>query len=95
MLVVSGVAESMRTENAIVAGNLYGFSLFCQNEVLEEQLEQIESFMNAKGLDNIIINEQELIDDHHDIEHAVLLDAYQAATIEGMSGVINCTPLNG
>ncbi|MGJ8692760.1 MAG: hypothetical protein ACSHW0_09790 [Thalassotalea sp.] len=93
MLVVSGVAESMRTDNKIVKGQTYGFSLFCQNEILDEQLETIENYMIGKGLDNIVIKEQEFIDSENDLAHEVLVDAFQAAITEGISGVINKTPL--
>ena len=94
MLIVSGVAESMRTDHKIVKGQTYGFSLFCQNETLDEQLDSIEQYMVNKGLDNIVINEQEFIESEDVLSHEVLLDAYQAAKVEGISGVINKTPLD-
>lgn len=94
MLVVSGFAESMCDQsNDIVKGNKYEFNLFCQNENLDEQLNAIEKYMNNKGWDNIVINQQELIDDISDINHEVLLDAYQLAIDEGISGVVNKTAI--
>ena len=94
MLVLSGIAESMRDRNDnIVKGSTYEFNLFCQNESLDEQLNSIEEYMNKKGWDNIVINQQELINDISQINHEVLLDAYQVAEVEGISGVVNKTPI--
>lgn len=93
MLVLSGFAESMRDQNDIVKGNKYEFNLFCQNENLDEQLTSIEEYMNNKGWDNIVINQQELLEDVSGINHEVLLDAYQLAIAEGISGVVNKNPI--
>ena len=93
MLVLSGFAESMRDQNDIIKGNKYEFNLFCQNENLDEQLTSIEEYMNNKGWDNIVINQQELLEDVSDINHEVLLDAYQLAITEGISGVVNKNPI--
>lgn len=93
MLVLSGIAESTCSQSDILKGQTYSFNLFCQNEVLDEQLELIEGFMNKKGWDNIVINEQEFIDDKADISHEVLLNAFHLAEESGISGVFNKTPV--
>ena len=93
MLILSGIAESMRNNNNVIQGQVYTFNLFCKNEQLDEQLADIENFMIDKGWDNIIINAQEVILDQNGLEHTVLLDAYNIAKQEGISGVVNTNPI--
>lgn len=94
MLLLSGVAESMLDKEDIIKGQVYGFNLFCNNEELDEQLDNIEQFFNDKGWDNIVIEQQAIIETNTDISNEVLLDAYKLAKVEGISGVVNKSPIH-
>jgi len=95
MLVVSGIAEAVKEDNEknVVKGQCYGFNLFLKNEELDSQLEEIESYMMARGWDNIVIQEQEFLDDTSVIEHSVMQEAISKAQQDGLCGVFNHTPL--
>lgn len=93
MLVVTGIAESMKDNPPIIKGQNYTFNLFCTNEELHEQLDLIESYLVDKGWNNIEINEQELITDDIVFEHEILKNAFELAKTDGIAGVINNTPI--
>lgn len=95
MLVISGVAESVKADPAknISKGNVHGFNLFSCNENLEEQLDSIEAYFNARGWDNIVIEEQELINDATDVKHDVMIEAINVAKSDGMAGVFHNEPV--
>ncbi len=93
MLVLTGIAKSMKNSPPVLKGQNYTFNLFCLNENLDEQLTLIERYLVDKGWDNIEINEQELITDDITIEHDTLKKAFDLAKIEGIAGVINNTPI--
>lgn len=95
MLVISGFAESVQdnSEQQLNKGNVYGFNLFSQNEELYDQLVNIEQFMQERGFDNIMIEEQELLENTDSIEHQVMLKAIEQAKESGLSGVLIKEPV--
>ena len=95
MLVLGGSAESNHAENSssFVKGKRYSFSLFTQNENLDEQLASIEEYMMKKGWDNITIEEQSLLEDADEVKHDVIIEAISVAKKEGMAGIVHHVPL--
>lgn len=93
MLAISGTAESMIEGTQFNIGKKHSFNLFCENENLEEQLDKIENYLVKKGWDNIVIEEQELLESKEVIDHSVLVEAFELAKEDGISGVVNITPL--
>ena len=95
MLAISGAAESMQEnpEKNISKGSFYAFSLFSDNDQLDEQLDNIENYMTSLGWDNIIIMEQEVIDAKN-IKHQIIQKAIAQAKVEGIAGVFDNTPIS-
>lgn len=93
MLVISGIAESMKDKAPIIQGQKYNFNLFSTNESLDDQLALIEQYFVDKGWNNISIDQQEFIDDDTSFEHEILQNAFNLAKTDGLTGVINNTPI--
>lgn len=94
MLVLGGVAESMENSQSFNKGEKHEYILFCKDHNLADQLENIETYFNDKGWDNIVINREELIDDDSGIEHETLANAYKLADENGLSAAAISQPLN-
>ena len=93
MLVISGIAESMKDKSPIIQGQKYIFNIFTTNESLDDQLELIKKFFVDKGWNNISIDQQEFIDDDVLFEHEILQNAFNLAKNGDLTGVINNTPI--
>ena len=96
MLVLGGNAESNHAakSSSFVKGKRYSFSLFTQNESLDEQLASIEQYMMNKGWDNIVIEEQSLLNEAEEVNHEVVAEAILAAKNDGMAGIVHHVPLS-
>ncbi|XPF95710.1 hypothetical protein ACM9HF_06755 [Colwellia sp. RE-S-Sl-9] len=94
MLIISGTAEFMGETNKFVKGDLHAFTMFCTNEVLDDQLIDIENFFNERDWDQITIEEAGLINDDSMLDNDTLKQAYQKASEESLSVVIQNTPIS-
>ncbi len=94
MLIISGSAEYIGETNQFVKGNLHAFTMFCSNENLQEQLKDIEAFFNQLDWDEIIIQEEGIIEDTASLENDTLKQAFEKASQDKLSVVIQNTSLS-
>lgn len=94
MLIISGSAEFTGEADKFVKGDLHTFTMFCLNENLDDQLEDIEIFFNERDWDQIVIEEAGLIDNENVLENDILKQAYNKANVEKLSVVIQNTPIS-
>ena len=94
MLIISGTAEFTGDTDKFVNGNLHPFTMFCTNEDLDDQLKDIEIFLNKRDWDHILIEEAGLIDDEATLENDILKQAYNKAHVEKLSVIIQNTPIS-
>ena len=100
MLIIGGTAEFIGNTDKFKKGNLHGFTMFCSNEDLDSQLKVIEIFFNGLSWDEIKIEEAELIDkqalmgNSELLNNDVLKQAYNKACDEGLSVVMQNTPMS-
>lgn len=93
MLIVSGLAQSI-VDTAIFKKDIsHAFTLFSTNDELDEQLGDIEMFLNNLGWDEIIIEEAEIKLDNTEIQHEVLLRGFDKAVLQGKSVVFQNDPV--
>lgn len=93
MLTISGSAQFTVENGKFSCGDKHLFTLFSVEENFEDNLGNIENFLNNLGWDDIFIEQTELVNDSNAIEHSILKQAYEKAEIEGLSVVINNSPL--
>lgn len=93
MLLFNGSAECQESSKWLKKGARHEFYMFSKNRDLFSQLESIEAFFTARGLDNIEISAAEQIDDEAEITNEMLMYAYQEAEQKGMSGTIVRAPI--
>jgi len=93
MLIINGTAELMKDNHSFQKGDRHEFNMFSVNMPLEDQLSQIEEYLVTRGWDNIEVANNGIVEDPKDIEHAVLLAAYEKAKSEGYAVTINNQPL--
>ena len=93
MLIINGTAELMKDHESLNKGDRHEFNMFSLNMPLEDQLAQIEDYLVTRGWDNIEVNDNGIVEDANNIEHAVLQVAYEKAKIEGLAVTINNQPL--
>ncbi len=89
MLILNGSAEFMLTSGEQVKGDRHGFNMFVKSDNFDEQLNDIEAYLVARGWDNIEITDNGLIENIEGINHAVLIEAFKKAQNEGLSVVVN------
>lgn len=94
MLIINGTAELMHNSDNFNKGDRHEFNMFSVNMPLEDQLNQIEEYLVTRGWDNIEVNDNGIIEDPKDINHAVLQAAYEKAKSEGFAVTINNQPLS-
>jgi hypothetical protein len=92
MLIINGTAEFMLENGAQTKGDKHGFNMFSNNDNLQEQLIDIESYLVARGWDNIEIINNGIIGSISEIKHDILLQAFNKAQDEGISAVVHNTP---
>jgi len=93
MLIINGTAELMTENDSFNKGDRHEFNMFSLNMPLEDQLTQIEEYLVTRGWDNIEVNNNGIVEDPSDIQHAVLAAAYEKAKSEGFAVTINNQPL--
>lgn len=93
MLIINGTAELMTENDSFNKGDRHEFNMFSLNMPLEDQLTQIEEYLVTRGWDNIEVNNNGIVEDPNDIQHAVLAAAYEKAKSEGFAVTINNQPL--
>jgi|TARA_R110000772_G_scaffold249782_1_gene364313 hypothetical protein len=89
MLIINGTAELMKNNDHLNKGDRYEFNMFSLNMPLEDQLAQIEDYLVTRGWDNIEVANNGIIEDPSEIQHEVLLTAYEKAKTEGYAVTIN------
>jgi len=100
MLIIGGTAEFIGETDKFTKGNLHAFTMFCSNEDLDSQLKEIEIFFNERLWDEIRIEEAELVDeeslsgDSELLNNDILKLAYSKANVEGLSVVMQNTPMS-
>ena len=92
MLLFNGTAECQKSNKWFKKGNRHEFYMFSKNQNLMDELENIEQYFVARGLDNIEINAAEVAQEK-DITNEMLMYAFQEAEQCGMSGTIVRAPL--
>ncbi|WDE10590.1 hypothetical protein [Thalassomonas haliotis] len=93
MLIISGSAEYMAENEKFTKGDRHMLTLFLQKGELEDNLDNIESFLINLGWDEILIEQTEWVADNSTIEHSILQQAYAKAEIQGLSLVAFNEPL--
>ena len=93
MLIINGTAELMKENENFNKGDRHEFNMFSVNMPLEDQLSQIEEYLVTRGWDNIEVINNGIVEDPSDIQHAVLISAYEKAKSEGFAVTINNQPL--
>ena len=93
MLIINGTAELMKENENFNKGDRHEFNMFSLNMPLEDQLSQIEEYLVTRGWDNIEVTNNGIVEDPNDIQHAVLVSAYEKAKSEGFAVTINNQPL--
>ena len=93
MLILNGSAEYMLSNDDRVKGNRHGFNMFVKNDELTAQLPQIEEYLVKRGWDNIEITDNGLVENIEGINHSVLIDAFKKAQSEGLSVVVQNSPI--
>lgn len=93
MLIINGTAELMKDTENLNKGDRYEFNMFSSHMPLEDQLNQIEEYLVTRGWDNIEVVDNGIVGDPNDIEHDILLTAYEKAKSEGFAVTINNQPL--
>ncbi len=94
MLIVSGSAEFKLESGQYNQGDRHLISIFSVNEDFEGMLPEIESFLNNLGWDDIVIDENETITDRDQVDHDVLVGAFDKAVSEKISLVVNNAPIS-
>ncbi|WP_426357932.1 hypothetical protein ACPUVO_15995 [Pseudocolwellia sp. HL-MZ19] len=94
MLIISGSAEFIGKTNMFVKGDLHAFTMFCSNENLQEQLKEIEVFFNQLDWDEIVIEKEGIIENTASLENDTLKQAFDKASQDKLSVVIQNTPLS-
>jgi uncharacterized protein YwgA len=94
MLIINGTAELMQDNQEFAKGTRYEFNMFSRNMPFEQQLTQIEEYLVNRGLDNIEVLNNGIIDNTEEITHDVLRQAYQKAKEEGFAVTVNNQPLS-
>ncbi|MAG75184.1 MAG: hypothetical protein CL811_00380 [Colwelliaceae bacterium] len=93
MLLLSGTAEIKTSNKWLTKGNRHEFYMFSKNADLLSQLENIESYFVARGLDNIEIQNSEELSGSDEINNDMLMYAYQEAEQKGLAGTIVSVPV--
>ncbi len=93
MLILNGSAEYMLSSGEQVKGDRHGFNMFVKSDHLDDQLNNIEAYLVARGWDNIEITDNGLIENIEGINHSVLIEAFKKAQNEGLSVVVNNTAI--
>lgn len=93
MLILNGTAEYMSSTGEQVKGDRHGFNMFVKNDNLDTQLTDIEDYLVKRNWDNIEITDNGLIENIEGINHSVLIEAFKKAQSEGLSVVVNNSPL--
>ncbi len=93
MLIISGTAQSTVDSDQYHKDDKHLITLFSQDENFEDQLDNIETYLNDLGWDNIVIEQTEVIDNSDVFDHQVLKDAYEKANQQKFAVVVNNVPL--
>lgn len=93
MLIINGTAEFMKESEDFNKGNRHEFHMFSLNMPLEDQLAQIEEYLVGRGWDNIEVTNNGVVEDKNEIQHSILLEAFDKAKAEGFAVTINTSPL--
>ncbi len=93
MLIINGSAELMKENASFKKGDRHEFNMFSRDMPLEDQLSQIEEYLVTRGWDNIEVTNNGIVEDPSNIQHAVLVSAYEKAKSEGFAVTINNQPL--
>lgn len=93
MLIISGTAECTTKNDKYNQGDRHIITVFSPNEILDENLSLIETYLNDLGWDDILIEETQLILNSNELEHSVLKEGFEKALEQGLSVVINNEPL--
>jgi len=94
MLIIGGSAEFIGETDKFTKGNSHAFTMFCSNEDLDNQLQEIEAFFNQRDWDKINIDEAELIENSEALNNDIFIQAFNKANDEGLSVVIQNTPMS-
>lgn len=94
MLIIAGTAEFIGETDKFTKGNLHAFTMFCSNEDLDSQLKEIETFFNDRHWDEIRIEEAELLEGNEVLANDILKLAYNKASEEGLSVVMQNSPMS-
>lgn len=99
MLIIAGTAEFIGETNKFKKGDVHSFTMFCLNEDLDSQLNEIEAFFNNSDWDEIRIEQTELVDnnlldgDSDLLNNDTLKLAYKNASIDGLSMIMKNDPI--
>jgi hypothetical protein len=93
MLIINGTAELVKENQSFNKGDRHEFNMFSLNMPLEDQISQIEEYLVSRGWDNIEVNNNGIVENPNDIQHAILQAAYEKAKVEGFAVTINNQPL--
>lgn len=95
MLIISGSAQYILDNNSLYnKGDLHTITLFSNNEDFDNSLPEIETYLNNIGWDDIVIEETQLIQESAELDHNVLKEGFEKATVEGYALVINNQPVS-
>jgi len=94
MLIIAGSAEFVGETDKFTKGNSHAFTMFCSNEDMDSQLKEIEAFFNQRNWDEISIDEAELINNSEVLNNDILKQAFDKANLEGLSVVIQNSPMS-
>jgi len=93
MLIISGSAEFIGDTNKFTQGDSHAFTMFCSNENLNDELQNIEEYFNGLNWDKIIIEESGIIEDDSKLENNTLKQAFNNAVRDKLSVVIRNEPI--
>ena len=89
MLIMSGTAQFVDKTSNYIQGDVHSITLFANKGSIEDNLPSVERYLNDLGWDDIIINETEIIKNNAELQHDVLIQAYDKAIVQDISVVVN------
>lgn len=94
MLIISGSAQFNLDHGQYHKGDRHLLTLFSATECLEDNLANIEMYLNQRGWQYIMIEETQFSDGLAPIEHSLLKTGFEKAAREGLSLMVNTSALS-